>query len=72
MKRYYCDRCKCEIDLDQDGFVQMSVQWWSRGTNSERMEYIPDFRHREGNEIFMLCAKCANETFGELDGMEGA
>lgn len=72
MKRYYCDRCKREIDLDRDGFAQMRVQWWSRGANSERMEYKPDFRHREGYEDFMLCATCANEVFGELEGMEDA
>ena len=72
MKRYYCDRCKREIDLDADGFAQMRVQWWSRGTNSERMEYKPDFRHREGSEDFMLCARCANDTFGQIEGMEDA
>lgn len=70
-KRYYCDRCEREIDIDRDGFAQMHVTWWSRG-GSERMEYKPDFRHRDGYEDFMVCAKCANEVFGRLDGMEGA
>lgn len=72
MKRYYCDRCGKEIDLDADGFAQMCVQWWNRGMNAERMEYKPDFRRREGYETFMFCAGCANETFGQLDGMEDA
>jgi hypothetical protein len=31
MKRYFCDRCGKHIDIDKDGFAQMSVQWWSRG-----------------------------------------
>ena len=70
MKRYYCDRCGKHIDLDADGFAQMRVQWWSRGMSADRMEYKPDYRHREGCEEFMLCAKCANDTFGELEGME--
>lgn len=76
MKRWFCDRCGREIDLDHDGFARMRVDWWSRGEvrshNAERMEYKPDFRHREGTEEYMLCAKCANETFGQLDGMEDA
>lgn len=71
-KRYFCDRCEREIDIDRDGFAQMHVTWWSRGENAERMEYKPDFRHRDGYEDFMLCAKCANEVFGQLEGMEGA
>ena len=70
-KRYFCDRCDKEINIDSDGFAQMHVYSWSRG-GSERMEYKPDFRHRDGYEDFMLCAKCANEVFGQLDGMEGA
>lgn len=70
MKRYFCDRCGGEIDLDHDGFAQMRVEWWSRGENAERMEYRPDFRHREGTEEYMMCAECANETFGHLAGME--
>ena len=45
-------------------------KWWSRGENAERMEYRPDFRHREGTEEYMMCAACANETFGHLAGME--
>ena len=72
MKRYYCDKCGKHIDIDSDGFAQMRVQWWSRGMNSERMEYKPDYRRREGYEEFMLCAECANETFGQLEGMEDA
>lgn len=71
MKRYFCDRCGRHIDIDSDGFAQMHVQWWSRG-GAERMEYKPDFRHRDGYEDFMLCAGCANETFGQLEGMEEA
>lgn len=70
-KRYFCDRCDKEIDIDSDGFAQMHVYSWSRG-GAERMEYKPDFRHRDGYEDFMLCAKCANEVFGQLDGMEDA
>lgn len=70
-KRYYCDKCGKHIDIDKDGFAQMTVQWWSRG-GAECMEYKPDFRHRDGYEDFMLCAKCANEVFGQLDGMEDA
>lgn len=71
-KRYYCDRCGRLIDLDRDGFAEMSVQWWCRGENSERLEYKPDYRHREGYEKFMICAKCANEVFVNLEGMEDA
>lgn len=70
-KRYFCDRCGKHIDIDSDGFAQMHVYSWSRG-GAERMEYKPDFRHRDGYEDFMLCAKCANEVFGQLDGMEDA
>lgn len=70
-KRYFCDRCEREIDIDRDGFAQMHVIWWSRG-GAERMEYKPDFRHRDGYEDFMVCAKCANEVFGQLEGMEEA
>ena len=70
-KRYYCDKCGKHIDIDKDGFAQMTVQWWSRG-GADRMEYKPDFRHRDGYEEFMLCAKCANDVFGQLDGMEDA
>lgn len=73
MKRWFCDRCGGEIDLDHGGFAQMRVMWWSRGEGKvDRMEYKPDLRHRDGNEEFMLCAKCANATFGLLDGMEDA
>lgn len=73
MKRWYCDRCGAEIDIDHGGFVQMRVTWWSRGDGkADRMEYRPDPYHRDGNEEFMLCAKCANETFGQLEGMVGA
>ena len=72
MKRYYCDKCGKHIDIETDGFAQMRVMWWSRGENAERMEYKPDFRRREGFEDFMLCAKCANDTFGQLEGMEDA
>ena len=70
-KRYFCDRCDKEINIDSEGFAQMHVYRWSRG-GAERMEYKPDFRHRDGYEDFMLCAKCANEVFGQLDGMEDA
>jgi len=70
-KRYFCDRCDKEINIDSDGFAQMHVYSWSRG-GAERMEYKPDFRHRDGYEDFMLCAKCANEVLGQLDGMEDA
>jgi hypothetical protein len=70
-KRYFCDRCDKEINIDSDGFAQIHVYSWSRG-GAERMEYKPDFRHRDGYEDFMLCAKCANEVFGQLDGMEDA
>ena len=70
-KRYFCDRCGKEINIDSDGFAQMYVYSWSRG-GAERMEYKPDFRHRDGYEDFMLCAKCANEVFGKLAGMEDA
>lgn len=71
MKRYFCDKCGKEIDIDTVGFALMRVQWWSRG-GSEKMEYKPDFRHRDGYEEFMVCAKCANEMFGHLEGMEHA
>lgn len=51
----------------------MRVTWWSRGEGkADRMEYKPDYRHREGHEEYMLCSKCANETFGQLEGMEDA
>lgn len=72
MKRWFCDRCGKEIDLDHDGFAQMRVTWWSRGKNAERMEYKPDLRHRDGYEEHMFCAECANETFGKIEGMEDA
>lgn len=72
MKRYYCDKCGKPIDIERDGFAEMRVMWWSRGDNSERMRYMPDFRHREGTENHMVCAACANEVFGKLEGMEGA
>lgn len=71
MKRYFCDRCERKIDIEADGFAQMRVMWWSKG-GVDRMEYRPDMMHRDGNEDFMLCAKCANEVFGQLDGMEEA
>lgn len=71
MKRYYCDKCGKHIDIDKDGFAQMRVTWWCRG-GADRMEYRPDFRHRDGNEEFMVCATCANEMFGKLVGMEDA
>lgn len=69
MKRYFCDKCGKHIDIDKDGFAQMRVTWWSRG-GVDRMEYIPDPRHRDGNETYMVCARCANEIFGGLEGME--
>lgn len=72
MKRYFCDKCGKPIDIERDGFAQMQVMWWSRGDNSERMRYRPDFRHREGYEEYMMCAACANEVFGKLEGMEEA
>lgn len=71
MKRYYCDHCGRLIDLDADGFAQMRVMWWSRG-GAERMEYKPDYRHRDGYEEYMFCSKCANEVFRHLEGMEDA
>lgn len=72
MKRYFCDKCGKEIDIDHDGFAQMHVMWWSRGSGADKMEYKPDFRQREGYEDFMVCAGCANEFFGQLEGMEEA
>lgn len=72
MKRYFCDKCNREIDIDTDGFAQMRVMWWSRGSGADKMEYKPDLRHRDGYEEHMLCAKCANEVFGQLAGMEEA
>ncbi len=71
MKRYFCDKCGTHIDIDKDGFAQMRVTWWSRG-GVDRMEYMPDPIHSDGNEDFMVCARCANEMFGELEGMETA
>lgn len=71
MKRYFCDRCGKHIDIDEDGFAQMHVMWWSRG-GADKMEYKPDPRHRDGYEDFMVCAKCATEFFGQLEGMEEA
>lgn len=71
MKRYFCDKCSKHIDIDKDGFAQMRVTWWSRG-GVDRMEYRPDPIHRDGNEDFMVCARCANEMFGNLEGMEDA
>lgn len=71
MKKYFCDRCGKEIDIDKDGFAQMRVAWWSRG-GADRMEYKPDARHSDGSEEHMMCAKCANEVFGTLAGMERA
>lgn len=68
MKRYFCDRCKKEIDIEQDGFAQMRVTWWCRG-GADKMEYRPDHLHCNGNEEFMMCAECANNVFGVLDGM---
>lgn len=72
MKKWFCDKCKKEVNIDQDGFAQMKVYWWHKGANGDRMEYKPDYRHREGYEEFMMCAECANEVFGQLDGMEKA
>jgi len=73
MKRYYCDKCGKQIDIDHDGFTEMRVTWWVRGgANAERLEYKPDYRHREGNESYMMCAECTNEVFGKLEGMEDA
>ena len=72
MKRYFCDKCGKQIDIESDGFIQMSVQWWSRGNNADCLEYKPDFRHREGYEEYMMCAECTNEVFGKLEGIEGA
>lgn len=70
MKRYYCDKCGAEIDIDHGGFAQMRVMWWCRGEGkAARLEYRPDEMHRDGYEDFMACAKCATEMFGELDGM---
>ena len=63
-KRYFCDRCEREIDIDRDGFAQMHVMWWSRG-GSERMEYKPDFRHRDGYERDEMLER-ANATAREL------
>ena len=71
MKRYFCDKCGKHIDIDYDGFAQMQVSWWCRG-GSEYLKYQPDVRHRDGYEEFMMCATCANETFGGLEGMEDA
>ena len=71
MKRYFCDKCGTHIDIEKDGFAQMRVIWWSRG-GVDRMEYRPDLLHRDGNEDFMVCARCANEMFGGLEGMETA
>lgn len=71
MKRYYCDRCDRHIDIDSDGFAQMRVMWWCRG-GSERLAYRPDIMHRDGDAVYMFCAKCANEVFGKLEGMEQA
>lgn len=71
MKRYYCDKCGGEIDIEHDGFVQMRVTMWSRG-GRDRLEYKPDTIHSDGYEDFMMCAKCANEAFGTLGGMDRA
>lgn len=71
MKRYFCDKCNKQIDIEHDGFAQMRVMWWSRG-GIERIEYKPDLMHRDGCEEFMVCATCANEMFGQLEGMEEA
>ena len=71
MKRYFCDKCGKHIDSDYDGFAQRQVSWWCRGV-SEQLKYQPDIMHRDGYEEFMMCATCANETFGGLDGMEDA
>lgn len=71
MKRYFCDRCGKCIDIESDGFAQMRVMWWSRG-GADRMEYKPDFRHNDGYEEYMMCSRCANDTFGHLEGMEDA
>lgn len=71
MKRYFCDRCGKQIDIDKDGFAQMRVMWWCRG-GVERMEYKPDQMRRDGYEDFMACAACANDMFGQLVGMEEA
>lgn len=71
MKRYFCDKCGKQIDIGSDGFAQMRVMWWSRGV-IDRMEYKPDLLHNDGYEEFMMCASCANDTFGKLEGMEEA
>ena len=71
MKRYFCDKCGKQIDIDTDGFAQMRVIWWCRG-GVDRMEYKPDPLHRDGYEDFMVCAKCANDMFNGLEGMEDA
>jgi hypothetical protein len=36
------------------------------------VDYKPDYRHRDGYELFMMCAKCANEVFAHIEGMEDA
>ena len=69
MKRYFCDRCGKEIDIEKEGFSQMRVTWWTKG-GVDKLEYKPDVLHRDGNEDFMFCASCSNQTFGELAGME--
>lgn len=71
MKRYYCDKCGKHINIDYDGFAQMHVTWWCRG-GSEQLRYQPDVMHRDGYEEYMMCAECANEVFGQLEGMEDA
>lgn len=71
MKRYFCDHCGKLVNIEADGFAQMRVTWWSRG-GADKMEYKPDLIHRDGYEEFMMCAKCANEVFGHLEGMEDA
>lgn len=43
MKRYFCDKCGKHIDIDYDGFAQMQVSWWCRGS-SEQLKYQPDIR----------------------------
>lgn len=71
MKRYFCDKCGDEVDIESDGYVQMRVTCWSHG-GRKPMEYVPDPLHNDGYEEYMMCASCANDVFGTLEGMERA
>ena len=63
MKRWFCDRCGGEIDLDHGGFAQMRVMWWSRGEDIYEMAY-----HEFPSAVEAAFADRMRELGIEVDG----